>query len=259
MKRKQRVFFPCTSLFFKCWLCQLASLKSTCHHHTRRPNLPIGDWFISWHRIKFQYVSPAINETLPPCVKETYNFTNLRLKWNHADRKTVTPLPSSYKVDTRGWRRRENSNVFKYFCIWSENWKGQMQKTKQNNKPTTNKRKPNSCWLPVQHRWLCILQPLWPGVGFMPSQRVRHAAAVTSQSFQSANRCFNSPPHATHRPSTCQSNRPEPPVRRVVWPRCYLERPQYASHALNTQEDADGEESGMMKPLLVNRYFSFLW
>lgn len=111
--------------------------------------------------------------------------------------------------------------------------------------------------LGIHHMWHCILQPLWLKVlgscdDATTSQHVRHAAAVTSQSFQSANWCFTSPQAHPRRHSKWTPN--SSPVHLSIqtlspWANALgasnppghvtdvqLERLQYASQTLDRQD-----------------------
>lgn len=175
----------------------------------------------------------------------------------------VPPLPSIYKVERRGWRRRENSNGFKFFLggIWSENWRGQMQ-------TQTNKNK-NTRWdFTTRHTAFSTHcdQRWWVHATTRPHLNTSIMQLVRLHSpCKSANWCLCFFFFQTHTrligPSTRQSNHElsvrtdsEQAIRPVMWLDVHLERLQYASHTLHTHWNANCEYSGMTPQLTINKF-----
>lgn len=173
----------------------------------------------------------------------------------------VPPLPSIYKVERRGWRRRENSNGFNFFFFFLH----LKRKLKRTDAKQTNKKHP----LGFHHTWHCILHPtVIKGGGFMRRRdRISTRPSCSWCDFTvfakvqtGAFIFFFSNPHTTHRPvhvsikpwTLCANglgaSNPPGHVTDV-----HLERLQYASHTLHTHLNANGEYSGMTPQLTMNK------
>lgn len=148
-----------------------------------------------------RHLTNVLTTSLKLCLKWITGQNTSEWTKNHAHKHTikyrrdtdvrvshVPPLPSIYKVERRGWRRRENSNGFKFFL-------GHLKRKLKRTDANTNKQKQKHP-LGFHHTWHCILHPLWSKVvgacdDATASQHVHHAAGATSQSLQkSANWCL---------------------------------------------------------------------
>lgn len=180
--------------------------------------------------------------------------TNTQLNKEQTDMTVshVPPLPSSYKVERRGGRRRENSNKFKYFCIWSKKLKRTNAEKKKKENKQTNK---TPAGIPP-HVTLHSPATVIKGVGFMRRRhhistcpscsccdftvffKVQTGALITLQTHPRRHIKLthnSSPVHLSIKPSSLCVNElgasnPSGHVTDV-----HLERLQYASHTVNMQ------------------------